>query len=90
MLTALVSFAALSMAGTVLLSVLPEGGTRRTASLVISLVTLLCWAEGVAALIGLPFPYFAAENALVPTDFSVEHAADETAAMLAERWDPSP
>lgn len=90
MLRALTSFAALSMAGTVILSLLPEGGTRRTASLVISLMTLLCWAEGIAGLIGLPFPDFADTNALMPTSFSMEHAADETTAKLSERWNASP
>lgn len=90
MLQALSTFAALSMAGTVILSLLAEGGVKRTAALVLSLLTLLCWAEGIATLFGLSFPVQDAPSALVPTAFSVESAADEAAASLSERWDATP
>ena len=90
MLQALSTFTALSMAGTVILSLLPEGGVQRTAALVLSLLTLLCWAEGIATLLGLSFPVQDAASPLVPTAFSVESAADEAAASLSERWDATP
>ena len=70
MLQALSTFAALSMAGTVILSLLPEGGVKRTAALVLSLLTLLCWTEGIATLLGLSFPVQDAPSALVPTSSS--------------------
>lgn len=90
MLQALSTFAALSMAGTVILSLLPEGGVKRTAALVLSLLTLLCWTEGIATLLGLSFPVQDAPSALAPTAFCVESAADEAAASLSERWDATP
>ena len=90
MLQALSTFAALSMAGTLILSLLPEGGVQRTAALVLSLLTLLCWAEGIATLLGLSFPVQDAASPLAPTAFCVESAADEAAASLSERWDATP
>ena len=53
MLKLLTTFAALSMAGTVMLTLLPEGGMKRTAGMAIGLLTLLCWTEGVASLFKL-------------------------------------
>ena len=90
MLQALSTFAALSMAGTVILSLLPEGGVKRTAALVLSLLTLLCWTEGIATLLGLSFPVQDTASPLAPTAFCVESAADEAAASLSERWDATP
>lgn len=90
MLQALSTFAALSMAGTLILSLLPEGGIKRTAGLVLSLLTLLCWADGIASLLGLSFTVQDASSALVPIAFSMESATDEAAATLSERWDASP
>ena len=87
MLRMLTSFAALSMAVTIILSILPDGGVKRTASLVLGLMTLLCWAEGIASLLGMSFPVPEAATPLVTTSFSVENAAEEHAAMLEERWD---
>ena len=56
----LTTVAALSLAGTVLLSLLPEGGMKRTAGLALGLLTMLCWAEGISALLqidlGTDFP----------------------------------
>ena len=90
MLQALSTFTALSMAGTVILSLLPEGGVKRTAALVLSLLTLLCWTEGIATLLGLSFPVQDTASPLAPTAFCVESAADEAAASLSERWDATP
>ena len=90
MLQALSTFAALSMAGTVILSLLPEGGIKRTATLVLSLLTLLCWSEGIASLLGISYPSQDSATVLVPTAFSMESAADEASAALSERWDAAP
>jgi hypothetical protein len=90
MLQALSTFAALSIAGTVILSLLAEGGVKRTAALVLSLLTLLYWAEGIATLLGLSFPVQDAASPLAPTSFCVESAAEEAAASLSERWDATP
>ena len=87
MLQALTTFAALSMAGTVILSLLPEGGVKRTAGMALGLLTLLCWAEGIASLLGITFPADGTETTLLPTTYSIESAADNATATLAERWD---
>lgn len=90
MLKALSTFAALSMAGTVILSLLPEGGVKRTAGMVVSLLTLLCWAEGIASLLGFSISLTPPQTALAPTAVSVEQAYGEASAALAERWEASP
>ena len=51
MLKPLFSFAALSIAGSVVLSLLPHGSLRKTAAMVIGLLTMLCWAEGFLGLL---------------------------------------
>ena len=64
----LTTFAVLSMAGTVLLSLLPENGMKRTAGLAVGLLTILCWAEGIAHLLEIsldadfPASVFSASN----------------------------
>ena len=62
MMQTIATFAALSMAGTIVLSLLPEGGIKRTAAMAVGLVTLMCWAEGIAGLFGLENPKDAAEE----------------------------
>ncbi len=54
MLTLLKAFAALSMVCGVMLSLLPAGSLRRTAALVAGLLLMLCWADGLRALLHLP------------------------------------
>ncbi len=44
------TFAAFSMAGAAMLSLLPQGSTRRTAAMAVGLLTLLVWLEGVLGL----------------------------------------
>ena len=90
MLKALSTFAALSMAGSVILSLLPDGGVKRTAGMVLSLLTLLCWAEEIASLLGFSFDMNAPATALTPTTISVEGAYEAAAEILAERWDVAP
>ena len=87
MLLALTSFAALSMGVTIILSILPEGGVKRTASFVLGLMTLLCWAEGIASLFAVDFPAPEAGTPLVMTALTVESVAEESAAMMEERWE---
>lgn len=84
------TFAALSMAGTVILSLLPEGGIKRTAGMAVGLLTLLCWAEGISALLGIEFYTSAPESAFAPTAVSVQDASIEAAAILSARWEAQP
>ncbi len=90
MMQLLGTFAALSMAGTVILSLLPEGGIKRTAGMAVGLLTLLCWAEGVATLLGLEFSVDMPESSLVPTAITVQDAALEASAALSARWEATP
>ena len=90
MMQTLVTFAALSMAGTVLLSLLPEGGMKRTASMAVGLLTLMCWAEGIASLLGIPLTADAPATALAPTAVTVEEASADSALALSARWEGSP
>lgn len=82
MLRLLASFAALSMAGTLLLSLLPEGGMKRTASLVIGLLTLMCWTEGIAMLFDLELQLSVPNTVLTSTHITVDSIAADAAASL--------
>ena len=84
MMQNLATFAALSMAGTALLSLLPEGGMKRTAGMAVGLLTLLCWAEGIASLLGIELATDAPSTALTPTAYSMEAAAAEALSTLRE------
>lgn len=90
MMRLLTTFAALAMAGTVLLSLLPEGGIKRTAGMAVGLLTLMCWAEGIAALLGIDLSAEAPTTALVPTAVSVQAAESEAASALASIWEDTP
>lgn len=83
MMSTLATFAALSMAGTVVLSLLPEGGIKRTAGMAVGLLTLMCWAEGIAALLHIDLSATAPSTALVPTAITVESAASGAMAVLS-------
>lgn len=87
MMQMLVTFAALSMSGTALLSLLPEGGIKRTAGLAMGLLTLMCWAEGIAALLGIELSFNAPSTILSPTAVSVEEAVQKASAALAAQWE---
>lgn len=90
MLKALASFAALSMAGTVVLSLLSDGGLRRTASMVIGLLMLMCWAEDIFALFGHVLPAGTLGTALSPTAVTLNGTQQEAAAALSARWEAAP
>ena len=84
MMPLLTTFAALSMAGTVLLSLLPEGGMKRTASLAVGLLTLLCWAEGVAGLLEIDLAADLPATVLTATAVTLEDASTGAVAALQE------
>ena len=83
-------FAALSMVGTVLLSLLPDGGMKRTAAFAVGLLTLLCWADGIASLLGTELDVHLPESVLSSTAVSVEEAASTAAENLHARWEAAP
>lgn len=83
-------FAALSMVGTVLLSLLPSGGMKRTAAFAVGLLTLVCWAEGVAALLNIDLEVHPPASVLTSTAVSVEEAATAAANALAANWEGTP
>lgn len=83
-------FAALSMLGTVLLSLLPSGGMKRTAAFAVGLLTLVCWAEGVAALLNIDLEVHPPASVLTSTAVSVEEAATAAANALAANWEGTP
>lgn len=51
MLTLLKQFAALSLASGALMTLIPEGSIRKTASMVVGLLMLLCWSDGILQLL---------------------------------------
>ena len=90
MLDTLATFAALSMAGTVILSLLPDGGLKRSAGLAIGLLMILCWAEGISGMLDIPFTAKAPAEILIPTSVNIEGAATEATMMLAHQWEALP
>ena len=90
MMKLLTTFAALSIAGTVLLSLLPEGGVKRTAGMAIGLISLMCWTEGIAALLDIDLTAELPATVLAPTSVSIRMTEDDAAASLAARWEASP
>lgn len=90
MMQTLASFAALSMAGTVLLSLLPDGGLRRTAAMVIGLMTLMCWAEDILALLGRELPTGTFPGVLAPTSVTLQGAEQDALSVLSARWEAEP
>ena len=90
MLSPLAAFAALSMAGTLVLSLLPDGGIKQTAAMAISLLTLLCWAEGVCSLLGIAWTELRMTAPLQPTAYSMSTAVQEASSALAGQWEVSP
>lgn len=86
----LVTFAALSLGGAALLSLLPEGGIKQTAGMVIGLLTLMCWAEGLASLLGLRIDVPLPGSALAPTALSVEAVQRQIVSKLAIQQEETP
>lgn len=90
MIEILTTFAALSMAGSVVLSLLPEGGLKRTAGMAVGLISLMCWAEGIAALLGVDLSADRPATALAPTAINVQTAAEDAASALSDIWEATP
>ena len=90
MMEILSTFAALSMAGTVILSLLPEGSIKRTAAMVTGLLTLMCWAEGIAGLMDIELSASMPESVLAPTSVSVDESARDAALALEAMWEDTP
>ena len=90
MLNMLTTFAALSLVGTVVLTLLPDGGLKRTAGMAVGLLTLLCWSEGILSLLGLDFSVTVPGTVLVPSSITVETAAFQAINALSTRWEAAP
>ena len=90
MMELLTTFAAFSMAGTVLLSLLPEGGIKRTAGLAVGLMTLMCWVEGLAGMLSNTLSDTQYGAFLIPSAVSLDNAAQEASALLHNMWEVSP
>jgi len=87
MMQTLAAFAALSMVGTIFLSLLPEGGIKRTAGMIIGLFTLLCWAEGISALLGIELTHPQPSTAFTSTKLRIESAASNAKDVLCTMWE---
>lgn len=83
MMDLLKTFAALSLSGAVILSLLPEGSLRRTAAMAVGLLTLLCWAEGVMALLSLDASAPSPSTVLTATGVDLDAAAQ----TVRESWE---
>lgn len=86
----LTRFAAVSLASGVILTLLPEGTIRRTARLVIGLMLLMLWAEGLQSLLTLPSSASVPTSVLSPSSTSLEQQAAQAAAQLAAHTEGSP
>lgn len=76
-------FIAFTLCCGVVLSLLPEGSLRRTAALVIGLVLMLCWADGIFALLHWPALPELPATALVSTGYDAAAAQQAYADVLA-------
>ena len=90
MLRFLTGFAALSLCGTVVLSLLPEGNVKRTAGMAVGLVTLLCWAEGVCGLLRIELPGALPSTVLTSTECTLVQAEETASLALANQWEVLP
>lgn len=79
------SFAAFSLAGTLLLALLPEGAMRRTSAMAIGLLTLLFWTERLLSILPWAVDTSVTPSVLSSTGISLEAAALEAAAALESR-----
>lgn len=74
------------MAGTVIISLLPDDGLRHTARLAIALLTLFYWINGIFQLCNIDFPTIGSSPMLVDTSFELTQATAETIAQLQDKW----
>jgi len=84
MMHLLTHFAAFSMAGTVLLSLLPEGGMKRTAGMAVGILTLLCWAEGIRQLLNIKLTADFPASVFTATTCSLQDASLHALTVLQE------
>lgn len=86
-------FAVLTLAAGMILSLIPEGSLRRTASMAAGLLMLLFWADGISVLISeamnvtlsAPPP-----GPLTSTGSTVSQAAASAAETLQQLWEGNP
>lgn len=90
MLELLKQFAVMTIAAGMMLSLIPEGGVRRTASMAAGLMMLLFWAQGIEKLLeaagSLLLPG-APETPLTSTGSDVTQAAASAAQSLRGLWE---
>lgn len=63
-------FIALTLCCGLVLTLLPEGGLRRTCALVLGLIMTLCWADSLLELLSLPALPETPATILVETGYS--------------------
>lgn len=86
-------FAALALVSGVILTLLPEGSLRRTASMAAGLLMLLCWADSIASLLedfSLLPAGAASASVLSPTGVDLSEASAAAAEALHEWMEESP
>jgi len=76
------TFSTLALVAGALLMLLPEGSLRKTAALVIGLLLMLCWAEGLMGMLSETLRPPSISPLLTPTDVSVDQAANEALQSL--------
>ena len=77
-------FAILTLAAGMILSLLPEGSVRRTASMAAGLMMLLFWAEGISALLESALLFSVPDAPLTPLT-STGSDVTQAAATAAQR-----
>ncbi len=90
MMALLHSFSSLTLICVLLLTLLPEGSLRRTASMVVGLLMLLMWSEGLTSLLSLPDALDAPASPLVSTGARLEASEASARHALAAMWEESP
>ena len=90
MMQLIMRFAAFSLASGVLMTLLPEGSLRRTASMALGLMLLMMWAEGLPKVLSLPVALTRPASALVPTASTLDAAEQAAADMILSRWEAAP
>lgn len=91
MLHMLQSFATLSLLSGIMLTLLPEGSLRRTASMAVGLLMLTLWADGLTSLFTgwfaeSPLP----QTALTSTGTSLADAAEAAQDTILSIWEVEP
>lgn len=83
-------FAAFSLASGVLLTLLPEGTLHKTARMVVGLMILMLWAQGLHDLIRLPQESAAPSTILTTSSMSLEECVEEAAAQYSHTTEDTP